>query len=83
MIDTVVAISCWGLPFVDLTLHLSDTICKSVGIMSPVQMDKSQGCQELLYWVLRRALEVWRLAFVDSVCKNKVEHLHVCVCVCV
>lgn len=38
MIDIAVAMSCWGLNFVDLTLHLSDTICRSVGIMSPLQM---------------------------------------------
>lgn len=39
MIDMAVAQSCWGLPFVDLTLHLSDTVCRSVGIMSPLQME--------------------------------------------
>jgi hypothetical protein len=39
MIDIAVAKNGWGLPFVDLTLHLSDTVCRSVGIMSPLQME--------------------------------------------
>lgn len=43
MIDIAVAKSCWGLPFVDLTLHLSDTVCRSVGIMSPLQMEPKLG----------------------------------------
>lgn len=59
MIDIAVAMSCWGLPFVDLTLHLSDTICRSVGIMSPVQ----KGTKARITWnycirALRRAVEL-------------------------
>ena len=64
MIDIAVAMSCWGLPFVDLTLHLSDTICRSVAIMSPMQM----GTTARITWdycirAVRRAVELCRLVF--------------------
>lgn len=64
MIDIAVAVSCWGLPFVDLTFHLSDTICRSVGIMSPLQM----GTKARITWhycigALRRAVELCALVY--------------------
>lgn len=66
MIDIAVAGSCWGRPFVGLTLHLSDTICRSVGIMSPVQM----GTKATLAWngcirPVRHTVEACRLAFAN------------------
>lgn len=72
MIDIAVAMSCWGLPFVSLTLHLSDTICRSVGIMSPIQM----GTKARITWnycirALRCAIELCRLVFAYSTCKIK------------
>lgn len=67
MIDIAVAMSCWGLPFVDLTLHLPDTICRSVGIMSPIQM----GTKARITWnycigAWRSAVELCRLVFAYS-----------------
>lgn len=67
MIDIAVAMSCWGLPFVDLTLHLSDTICRSVGIMSPIQM----GTKARITWnycirASGHAVKLYRLAFAYS-----------------
>ena len=42
--------SCWGLPFVNLALHLSDTVCGSVGIMSLIQMGaKARELLGILY----------------------------------
>lgn len=72
MIDIAVAMSCWGLNFVDLTLHLSDTICRSVGIMSLLQM----GTKARIAWnycirTLRHAIELCRLVFAYSTCKIK------------
>ena len=59
MIDITVAMSCWGLPFVNLALHLSDTVCGSVGIMSLIQMGAK--ARELL-GILYQGLEVcWRI----------------------
>lgn len=72
MIDIAVAMSCWGLPFVDLTLHLSDTICRSVGIMSPVQ----KGTKARITWnycirALRHVVELCKLGFAYSTYKIK------------
>lgn len=62
MIDIAVAMSCWGLPFVDLTLHLSDTICRSVGIMSPVQKGtKARITSNYCIRALRCAIELCKL----------------------
>lgn len=79
MIDIAVAMSCWGLPFVDLTLHLSDTICRSVGIMRPIQMGTKAGItRNYCIRALRLAVKLHRLVLVYSV-YERCACVHTCV----
>lgn len=83
MIDTAVAGSCWGLPFVDLALHLSDTVCRSVGIMSPIQMGAKAGITgNYCTGALRRGGELCRLGLSSST--YTIKRVFVCErqCVC-
>ena len=64
----------------DLALHLSDTTCRSVGIMSPIQMEATaRSTWNYCIRALRRTGELCRLAFAYST--FTVKRVFVCECV--